>query len=437
MNIILYFRELEQVLFQMSGSVSSSSAGWNTAAGFGVYVLVLTAAYYYNLTFVQLGLTEFGLEQLGLSMESVAVAMGLLAVATLVVTLVSGRLMDRYGWGRNLPLKYRVLFVALLLQSVLTFALDLVASFAGFLVWILLCAVLLGTAIPFAFSLLLDLVPAGARGYAAGAVTACAFALAALVPFEWAVGNFVPAAVAVLAPAAALLGVLSVSPGLLDAGPTGQRSAHSSAPAGRSGLLRVPVVVGVVLLFGAFFVDSLGFVRIIETPAYVDSAWQSSDYPRRLLLAVAHVAGGVGAGVIYARFRHLWLFLATFVLFATAQFLYVYDIALGGPSMLETGLPLVYVLAVSSYTTVTFALWPDLATPETVGTYTAVGVGVGGWLATFTSTALALASDRGQLGLDVHLMVVGSLSVLFLLLTVLLWYLTAPAPTSGRQPSES
>jgi MFS family permease len=416
----------------MSGSVSSSSAGWNTAAGFGVYVLVLTAAYYYNLTFVQLGLTEFGLEQLGLSMESVAVAMGLLAVATLAVTLVSGRLMDRYGLGRNLPLKYRVLFGALLLQSVLTFALDLVASFAGFLVWILLCAVLLGGAIPFAFSLLLDLVPAGMRGYAAGAVAACAFALAALVPFEWAVGNFAPAAVAVLAPAVALLGVLSVSPGLLGAGPTGQRRGHS----GRSGLLRVPVVVGVVLLFGAFFVDSLGFVRIIETPAYVDSAWQSSDYPTRLLLAVTHVAGGVGAGVIYARFRHLWLFLATFVLFATAQFLYAYDIALGGPPILETGLPLVYVLAVSSYTTVTFALWPDLATPETVGTYTAVGVGVGGWLATFTSTALALGSDRGQLGLDVHLTVVGSISVLFLLLTVSLWYLTAPARTSAREPSE-
>ena len=420
----------------MIGLGSGSSVEWDTAAGVGVYVSVLTAAYYYNLTFIQLGLTEFGPEEVGLSMESVAAAMGLLAVATLAVTLVSGRLMDRYGWGRNLPLKYRVLFGILLLQSVLTFALELVASFAGFLAWILLCAVLLGTAIPFAFSLLLDLVPAGVRGYAAGTVTACAFALAVLVPFEWTVGNFAPAAVAVLAPAVALLGVLSVSPGILE-GPPEQRSGHSNAPASRSGLLRAPVVAALVLLFGAFFVDSLGFVRIIETPAYVDSAWQSSDYPTRLLLAVTHVAGGVGAGVIYARFRHLWLFFATFVLFATAQLLYAYDIALGGPPILETALPLVYVLAVSSYTTVTFALWPDLATPETVGTYTAVGVGVGGWLATFASTALALASDRGQLGLDVHLTVVGGISILFVLLTVLLWYLTASARTSARQPSES
>jgi MFS family permease len=421
---------------QMSSSDSSFPVGRGTVVGSVVYVSVLSAAYYYNLTFVQLGLTEAGQERLGLSMERVAAAMGLLAVATLAVTLVSGRLMDRYGLGRELQVKYRVLFGVLSLQLVLTAAFGLVSSFPGFLVWVLACAVLLGTAIPFAFSLLIDLVPAGVRGYAAGAVTACAFVLGALFPFEWTVGSFAPAAVAVLTPVVALLGVLSAAPERLDVGTTQQRSRHRETPPGRSLLLRTPVVVGVVLLFGAFFVDSLGFVRIIETPAYVDISWQSSDYATRLLIAVTHVVGGVAAGVVYTKFRHLWLFFATFLLFATAQFLYVYDIALGGPPMLGTGVALVYVLAVSCYTTITFALWPDLATPETVGTYTAVGVGIGGWLATFTSTALALASERGELALDVHLLAVGGLSVLFLVLTVALWYLTAPARTGPRPHSE-
>jgi hypothetical protein len=99
-------------------------------------------------------------------------------------------------------------------------------------------------------------------------------------------------------------------------------------------------------------------------------------------------------------------------------------------------MPLVYVLAVSGYTTITFALWPDLATPETVGTYTAVGVGVSGWLATFTSTALALASDRSQLGLDVHLAVVGGISILFVLLTLSLWCLTGRSRTGSGRTSE-
>jgi len=415
----------------MSGSVPGSPTRRETIVGFSIYVAVLTASYYYNLTFVQLGLTTVGPEQVGLSTEQVAGAMGLLAVATLAVTLATGRLVDRFGWGREQLLKYRVLFGVLFLQVVLTVALGLVSSFVGFLAWVLVCAVLLGIAIPFAFSLMLDLVPSGLRGYAAGAVTACAFSLAALVPFEWTVGSFIPAAVAVLAPVVLLLGVLSVSPGMSDVWLTRRPERRTSLP-GRVRLLRTPVVVGVVLLFGAFFVDSLGFVRIIETPAYVDSAWQSTDYTTRLLIAVTHIAGGVAAGFVYSRFRYLWLFFATFALFAAAQFTYAYDIALGGPSILGTGTPLVYVLAVSCYTTITFALWPDLATPETVGTYTAVGVGIGGWLATFTSTALALAADRGQLALDVHLLIVGGISVLFLLLTASLWYLTRPARAGVR-----
>ena len=109
----------------------------------------------------------------------------------------------------------------------------------------------------------------------------------------------------------------------------------------------------------------------------------------------------------------------------------MYDIVAGGPAALGLGTPLVYVLAVSCYTTVTFALWPDLATRATVGRYTAVGVGVGGWLATFTSTGLALLSDRRGLALELHLLVAGSVSVGFLVLTASLWYLTA-VPT--KQP---
>jgi MFS family permease len=389
-----------------------------------VYVAILTGAYYYNVSFIQIGLTEVGLERLGLSMESVGAAMGLLAIATLLVTLVSGRLMDRFGWGGDTPVKYRVLFGVLLAQLLLTVTLAMVSSFLGFLAWILVCAVLLGTALPFAFSLMLDLVPPGLRGYAAGAVAGCTFFLAALFPFEWVPGRFTPAAVVVLTPLVVLLGVLSVAPEALNTAVTHQRSARLDALSAQSRLLRTPVVVGLVLLFGAFFVDSLGFVRILETPAYVDTSWQSADYATRLAIGVTHVVGGVVAGVVYTKFRYLWLFLVTFVLFAVAQFLYVYDIAVGGPSILGTAVPLVYVLAVSGYTTVTFALWPDLATPATVGTYTAVGVGVGGWLATFTSTALALVSDRRQVALDVHLLLVGIVSVLFVLLTVSLWYLT-------------
>jgi len=410
----------------MGKPVDALTAKPGRVARFGAYVSILTAAYYYNISFIQLGVTGAGEDRLGLSIELVAVAMGLLAVTTLVTTLVSGYLMDRFGWGNSMQVKFRLLFGVLFLQTGVTYAFGWVSSFPQFLGWVLACSVLLGTAIPFAFSLLLDLVAPGERGYAAGAVAACSFALATLVPFEWAAGNFTLPAVVVLAPVAALLGVLSFAPGIL--GRAESRRGDGSGGQARTGqgvrIPATPVAVGLALLFGAFFVDSLGFVRIIETSALVDAAWRSSDYGVRVTLSATHVVGGLAAGFLYARARYLWLFAATFALFAAAQLLFALQVLLDAPSILRTTVPLVYVLAVSCYTTVTFALWPDLATPETVGRYTAVGVGIGGWLATFTSTALALLSERLELAIEHHLLGVGIISLLFLCLTVSLWSLT-------------
>jgi hypothetical protein len=397
---------------------------------------VLAAAYYYNLTLVQLGVTDIGMQRLGLAMEVVAAAMGLLAVLTLAVTLLSGTLIDRWGWGRRTVAKCRVLFAIVLLQIGVTALLPAVASLPGFLLWIVACAVLLGAAIPVAFSLMLDLVAPGLRGYAAGTVTGCAFALAVLVPYEWAVGNFVPAAVAVLSPAAVVLGVVAGVPGLIDE--SDDRAGRDARGADQTHerirdqpwAVTAPLVGGVLLLFGAFFIDSLGFVRIIEQAEYVETSWQSSAITVRGTLAATHVVGGFAAGVVYTKGRSLWVFAAAFALFGLAQCLYVFDIVVGGPSALTAVIPLVYILAVSSYTTVAFALWPDLATPETIGRYTAVGIGVGAWTATFTSTALALVSELVQLQIARHLTIVAGLSAVFLLLTALVWSLTAD--TDGR-----
>ncbi|WP_299235636.1 MFS transporter [Natronomonas sp.] len=422
----------------MNPQAATDRSRTEAAIAFGVYVVVLTAAYYYNLTFVQLGLTDIGVERVGLSPGALAAAMGTLAVATLSVTLVAGSLLDRLGPAVGVRFKFRVLFGVIAAQIAATRAVGAVDSPAGFIAWILAASVLLGTAIPFAFGLLSDLVVPEKRGYAAGAVTALAFSLAAVFPFRWTAGRFAPAAIAVLVPAGLLLGVLS-TPGARP-GRLAHRTRGDAAPG--SGLstttttTTATVVAGVVLLFGAFFVDSLGFVRIVEASRFVDASWQSPDAGTRGLIASVHVVGGLAAGVAYAKADHRWLFAAAFALFAAAQFLYAYDAVVGGPAVLATLLSLVYVLAVSCYTTVAFALWPDLATPGAVGRYTAVGIGVGGWLATFASTAVALASERSQLPLGGHLLVVAAVSVGFLCLTAWLLYGDRVAP-EGSTPAEA
>jgi hypothetical protein len=75
-------------------------------------------------------------------------------------------------------------------------------------------------------------------------------------------------------------------------------------------------------------------------------------------------------------------------------------------------MPGFYALAVSFYTTLNFALWPDVSTPETVGTHAALGVGVAGWLATFLSTSLALYFEESGVGLLSHLTLVNALALL-------------------------
>jgi hypothetical protein len=185
----------------------------------------------------------------------------------------------------------------------------------------------------------------------------------------------------------------------------------------------------VALMFGVFFVDSLGFLRIIETPSFVLNAWQSPEFSDHLVLGLVHVVSALVAGVLYANFGRNWLFLWVFGLFSLTHLFYTTDVrmaawlpglARGPVSPLNSA---IYAVAVSFYTTLNFALWPDLSTGETIGTHTAIGVGLGGWLATFLSTAVALYFETAEVPLLSHLNVVNALALLLFTGLVVALYL--------------
>lgn len=126
------------------------------------------------------------------------------------------------------------------------------------------------------------------------------------------------------------------------------------------------------------------------------------------------------AGIIYVNFDLHRLFLWTFALFALTHVLYTSDlrVVVVFPSLTQGGTsplnPMLYAVAVSFYTTLNFALWPDLSTADTIGRHSAIGIGVAGWLATFSSTALALYFRAEDLTLLTHLNVVQALSLVLL-----------------------
>jgi hypothetical protein len=79
--------------------------------------------------------------------------------------------------------------------------------------------------------------------------------------------------------------------------------------------------------------------------------------------------------------------------------------------------------AVSFYTVLNFALWPDMSTPETIGRHSAIGVGFAGFLATFLSTAVVLYMESNAVSLVTHLNVVDALALLLFFLVLVTVYL--------------
>ena len=400
---------------------------WSTVFGYLLFVALMVAGYYYNITFVQLGLIDLGVRLVGMTETAVSAWMAGLALCTLAVAVATGVTMDRRGWSTDLRTKFRLLFGVVVVQFVLTLVAPSIRSVPGFGAWVVAASVGLGVGFPVSFSLAIDLIPVADRGHVAAAITAIAYFAANAYPLSWSVDVFSRLLVAAMLPGLLVLGVLaSGRVAAVEAVVSELADQHRAFGTGRFcrptpvRLRSFAFAVPLVLMFGVFFVDSLGFLRIIDTPALLLSSWQSPALSTRLLIAAAHVVGAAMAGVLYVNFDLERVFLWTFALFALTHVLYTSDLRLAstfptlataGPSPLN---PMFYAVAVSFYTTLNFALWPDLSTAASVGTHSAVGIGVAGWLATFLSTALSLYFAATDLTLLSHLNVVQALSLLLL-----------------------
>jgi MFS family permease len=379
-------------------------------------VTLLSAGYYYNLTFVQLGLLDLGTRLVGMSASSVSVVMAVFAMSAFVVAAVTGSMMDRRGWSSDLRVKLRILFVVIAVQTVLTVVVGSVTTPSEYLAWVLAGAAAIGVGMPVTFSFMIDFVPIRHRGGVAAAVAGFAFFAAAVYPLQWRIEEFAPVMSALMVPAVAALGVLSLRPfDFVD------RLAKQHERFGIGRFCRPdPVATAssafwgpLVLMFSVFFIDSLGFLRIIDSPAYISTSWQSPEVGVRMFISVTHVVGAAMAGVLYTALDRLWLWGSVLALFAFTHLLYTFHLGTA-PAGIDPplALPLFYVLAVSFYTTLNFALWADLSTPATIGLHTGLGVGIAGWLASFLSTSLALQSQGAGLTLLEHLRYVNALALL-------------------------
>lgn len=411
---------------------------WVSLLGYFAFIGMMAAGYYYNLTFVQFGLIDLGTRVIGMSETSVAQNMAYLALITSVVAITFGLIMMRLGWSRQFRTKLRLAFGVVVAQTLLTVLVSAVRSEAGFLAWIVAASAALGVGVPATFSMTVDLVPVRYRGLAGAWITAAAYFPAAVLSANWTIEQFQASILWLMAAGSLGLGVFAFAPLRLVDEWAGQHTAPEYAlgrflrhnPSGETRIRRRLLVL-IVLMFGIYFVDSLGFLRLADTPYFFETAWQSPDLSPRLLIGVTHVIAALVAGILYAALGEKELFLWVFGIFGLVHLMYAVEArgaAVGEPVLT---MPLLYAVAVSLYTVVNFAIWADLSTPDTISRNTALGVALSGWTATFISTALALQMRLGGVPLELHLRIVDALAILFFLLVAALLFF-APARSSRR-----
>lgn len=400
---------------------------WPVVAGYLLFTGMMAIGYFYNVTFVQLGLKDLGERALALAPMAVAQHMAVLALLTCIVALAAGWAMTRRGWGIGLHARLALALGVILAQTALTAVAPRVASQPQFLLWIVACSLALGVGVPATFSLTTDLIPVRDRGMAAAVITAAAYFAAAAFPGGWQIEPFSRAMLWIMIPGAAALGgivALALSGRTFVARWAAElaqnhqkdRFGHGRFVQHNGGRINGRFLGFLALMFGIFFIDSLGFLRIIDTPILVDGAWQSPQQTPRLILAVTHVVAALVAGVLYTYLDERTLFYWIFGLFALTHLSYTFRVwLLPETTMTALGTPVLYATAVSLYTVVNFALWADFSTPQTAPRNTAVGVALSGWTATFLSTALAIRWHSGGMPLDEHLRIVQALALLFFL----------------------
>ena len=395
---------------------------WPTLFGYAFFIGMMTTGYYYNVTFMQLGLDDLGRRLIGMSGTALALTMAVLAILTGAWAIGFGWWMGRRGWSEQFLTKLRLAFGVVCVQLILTAVAPAIRDPALLVVWVVLAAAVLGAGIPATFSLTVDLIPTRDRGLVAALIAAGVYFAAAVFAAPWTIERFRTQLLGPMLVGAFVLGVLAFRRSHVIEVLAWQ---HAQPAFGRGRFVRMgpdgrPIIARsltalIIVMFGVFFVDSLGFIRLIATPLYVNSAWQSADLAPRLLIGGTHVAAALIAGVLYTALGERHLLLWIFGTFALAHLMYLFDLRIRSafPSPDQVlAMPLLYSLAVSLYTVLNFVIWADLSTPRTVSRNVAFGVAISGWTASFASTALSLWWRRANLPLDRHLSLVAALAIL-------------------------
>jgi MFS family permease len=392
-------------------------------------ITILSAGYYFNITLIQLGLHDFGLNYLELNNSQVANYMGFLSVATAITSLISGYLIYRKRELQEFRKLLWMLLGVLVTQSVLVWSILSIRSISSFYLWILFCSISLGLAIPVTYTLFYKITSRNKRYLSAAIITGVTYFVASTIPIDWSIENFVlqfkyPLVVGVIALGTVQILKISIVNSYFrflkleySIEENKYLKKHSRSK------IRYLFVITVLLLATVFFVDSLGFIRLISTPEFIEQTWQSESWIPRISIGIGHILGAIVGAIMYKELEIEKVIVGIMLLFGVSHLALLIsqlNTYFEGYSLM---IPFIYAFSVSVYTVLNFVVWPDFSSGKNVSMISAIGVAIGGWFSTFISTSLALNWISSGMSFETHIRNVNSVIVLVLIFIILYLYL--------------
>ncbi len=373
------------------------------------YLLVITtiaSGYISAISYVQLGIPNFGRITLGLDDNFVNQTILFFALIGGLFAYLGGKfLLHRVRNNIHAIILLRGFFILATIGGRSLSA--WVDSAPGYLGWVLLMGMIMGLSTAFSYVLIYLLLPPRNRGVVGGIITAITFGVTAIsLPDSWTMDAFLhdaPILTIVTYTGYALLLIFVLGR------PVSQKVVDENIgnrPYRNYNFRNIFIVLTLVL-----FVDSFGFIRIVMGTKDFSAITWHGNFSMLAYIGIVHVISALFFGYLYSRKSPVFLLRIALILFFGADLLFVVFYGIPQFQMfLAYAFVLFYASAVSIYTIVYITLIADVVTRENMGQRYGLYTGIVGWVASFISTGIALAMVN-VIPVKVHITIAGLLSL--------------------------
>lgn len=350
-----------------------------------------------NLRLVQIGIPGFGLTVLNLSEETVIIALFLLGITACVSCICIGFVLEKHPIMFN---EKKICFIVLTwLNTLLIYITYFITDQLGYLLWVIIIGVYFGALSGIAYSLIFYLIPRNRRGGVAAILGGVMYFISASYPGDWSFEMFRDQSILIWPLIFGILGFFI----LFDVFDNGKIEINQNLEPNFQ-INAKPIIIILILIL---FLDSFGFLRIIETQEISSQMWLSNQ-SFKIYIGIIHLVSAIIIGVFYKKIGPFNTLILSLFLFVIADFVIA---LIPFSETIRIIFPLLYASAVSVYTLILMSIFADISTKETINRNTSIGFGLIGWFSAYTGTGLCYYFIYLNIPFSFHLIISGGIAL--------------------------